>query len=165
MNVSPVRFVDAPIDFIGYTPFAASTSDDTWNNVYNYKKRLIRPVYEGVDQEFNMSDCVWDLISRLIVDRFVRIKSIEAAQAHPFFGDTLDFNVLRTSKSPKPPFRPKLASMTDVKYFDDFESVNDMEIYQEVKERHEELERKETILKENDYRCDFVGFQYNYASC
>jgi cell cycle protein kinase DBF2 len=50
----------------GYPPFAASTTNGVWKNLYNWEKVLERPVYEGVDEEFNLSDESWDLITRLL---------------------------------------------------------------------------------------------------
>ena len=48
----------------GYPPFTAPTTDKVWVNLYNWKTVLERPVYEGEDAEFNLSDECWDLIRR-----------------------------------------------------------------------------------------------------
>jgi hypothetical protein len=49
---------------LGYPPFTAPTMDEVWANVYNWKKVLERPVYESPDEEFNLSDSAWHLITR-----------------------------------------------------------------------------------------------------
>lgn len=48
----------------GYPPFTAKTTDRVWVNLYNWEKVLERPVYEGEDEEFNLSDDSWDMISK-----------------------------------------------------------------------------------------------------
>lgn len=46
----------------GYPPFTGPTTDEVWVNVYHWQKVLQRPVYEGVDVEFNLTDEAWDMI-------------------------------------------------------------------------------------------------------
>lgn len=48
----------------GYPPFTAPTTDKVWINLYNWKKVLERPLYEGDDVEFNLTDDCWDMITR-----------------------------------------------------------------------------------------------------
>jgi cell cycle protein kinase DBF2 len=50
--------------YIGFPPFTAPTTDDVWVNVYHWQKVLERPVYTGVDEEFNLSDDAWDLVTK-----------------------------------------------------------------------------------------------------
>jgi len=38
--------------------------DEIWLNVFRWKQVLERPVYEGEDEEFNLSDEAWDLITK-----------------------------------------------------------------------------------------------------
>jgi len=40
--------------------------DEIWLNVYKWKQVLERPVYDGEDEEFNLTDEAWDLITRYI---------------------------------------------------------------------------------------------------
>ncbi len=48
----------------GYPPFAAPSMDEVWVNVYHWQEVLERPVYEGEDTEFNLSDDAWNLVNR-----------------------------------------------------------------------------------------------------
>lgn len=48
----------------GFPPFNGSSNDEIWVNVFHWKKVLERPVYEGEDQEFNLPDEGWDLITK-----------------------------------------------------------------------------------------------------
>jgi len=71
----------------GYPPFTGAAIEDVWFNVTHWKKTLVRPIYTGVDAEFNVSDTAWDIISKLICDAEVRLgkKRIEDIQEHMFF--------------------------------------------------------------------------------
>ncbi|TPX30960.1 hypothetical protein SmJEL517_g05602 [Synchytrium microbalum] len=133
----------------GYPPFTAPTTDDVWVNVFHWKKVLERPVYAGVDEEFNLSNEAWDLITHLVAAPEDRYSSLGLVQSHPFFnspnpkfGKQVDFSLLRTDNGMAPPFVPQLASETDVGYFDNFDSETDMALYREVRERAAELERE-----------------------
>ena len=48
----------------GYPPFTGPTTDDVWINVYHWKTVLDRPVYSGVDADFNLTDVAWDMITK-----------------------------------------------------------------------------------------------------
>jgi cell cycle protein kinase DBF2 len=71
----------------GYPPFSASNVEDVWANVLNWETVLERPVYEGDDDEFNMSDVAWDLIKKLITNADERLGSngSHEIKSHPFF--------------------------------------------------------------------------------
>ncbi|KAI8621764.1 kinase-like domain-containing protein [Chytriomyces sp. MP71] len=124
----------------GFPPFTGQTTDDIWVNVYHWQKVLERPIYSGEDEEFNLTDVAWDLVTRLIALPQDRITSLSVLQNHPFF-ENYPFTFLR-SPSMVPPFVPSLASATDTSYFDDFSNPNDMAMYKEVKERQAKLEKK-----------------------
>jgi hypothetical protein len=53
-----------PNHFPGYPPFTAGTVEEVWSNVLKHKETLERPVYEGSEIEYNISDKAWDLIKR-----------------------------------------------------------------------------------------------------
>ncbi|OUM69079.1 hypothetical protein PIROE2DRAFT_38608, partial [Piromyces sp. E2] len=147
----------------GYPPFTAPTMDEIWLNVYKWKQVLERPVYVGEDEEFNLSDEAWDLITRLITDRSVRMSSLYQVQAHPFFCRDIKFKDLRTKKGPKPPFIPKLESDIDTTYFDDFNNPKDLLLYKDIMAKHER-ENKEIHPDEKDeeLRKEFIGFTYKH---
>lgn len=47
----------------GYSPFAGSTSDETWTRLRDWKKYLRRPIYEDPrDAEFNLTDEAWHFL-------------------------------------------------------------------------------------------------------
>lgn len=71
----------------GYPPFSAASVEDVWANVLNWQTVLERPVYEGEDEEFNMSDEAWDLISKLVtnVDERLGGNGVQEIKDHPFF--------------------------------------------------------------------------------
>ena len=48
----------------GYQPFASNSVNKVWINLYNWKKVLSRPNYEGEDSVFNLSDSAWDMITK-----------------------------------------------------------------------------------------------------
>jgi serine/threonine protein kinase len=135
----------------GYPPFTAPTMDEIWVNVYKWKEVLERPVYSGEDEEFNLSDESWDLITKLITDRSKRISSLNQLQAHPFFMNHIKFSDLRTERGDIPPFIPKLESDIDTTYFDDFNNPQDLLMYKDILEKHEKdcKKIKKEILKDN----------------
>jgi cell cycle protein kinase DBF2 len=86
----------------GYPPFAAPSMDEVWVNVYHWQEVLERPVYEGEDTEFNLSDDAWNLVNRyttyflphhtslmsfcsLVTHRHLRFASIQQVHDHPWF--------------------------------------------------------------------------------
>ncbi|ORX77742.1 kinase-like protein [Anaeromyces robustus] len=140
----------------GYPPFTAPTIDEIWVNVYRWKQVLERPVYIGEDEEFNLSDEAWDLITKLIADRSKRISSLPQLQAHPFFKNKITFDDLRSEKGATPPFIPKLESDIDTTYFDDFNNPKDLLLYKEIMEKHD--------CKYEELRKEFIGFTYKHKN-
>ncbi|KAJ1559844.1 hypothetical protein HK405_009131 [Cladochytrium tenue] len=135
----------------GFPPFTAPTSDEVWVNVYHWQKVLERPIYSGEDEEFNLSDSAWDLVTRLIAPASTRLTRLADVQLHSFFmrfpftalrGSTVAGDATTTAAAPTPPFVPRLRSSTDTSYFDDFESPKDMAAYQDVRDRQAAVEAK-----------------------
>eukprot|EP00127_Corallochytrium_limacisporum_P006812 Clim_evm27s236 gene=Clim_evmTU27s236 len=104
----------------GYPPFAGKTNEETWTNVIHWHDVLERPSYDGEDEEFNLSDEVWEAINTLINDPAERMQSPARLQSQPFFAP-LDFGRVRELK---PPFVPALSDDTDASYFDEFDNVD-----------------------------------------
>ncbi|KAI8926109.1 kinase-like domain-containing protein [Entophlyctis helioformis] len=153
----------------GYPPFTAKSTDDVWLNVYHWKRVLERPVYVGEDEEFNLSDPSWDLITHLIASQEDRYKTPEEIQRHPFLGEHINLELLRTPQGPKAPLVPQLASPTDTSYFDNFDDPEDMARYKEVHQRQDDLRR--TVMNDDaeagrssdearGLRTAFVGFTF-----
>nr|KAJ3420458.1 hypothetical protein HK105_005650 [Polyrhizophydium stewartii] len=149
----------------GYPPFTASTTDDVWLNVYHWKKVLERPVYVGEDEEFNLTDCAWDLVTRLIASVEDRYKTPKEIMHHPFLYPQIRFDALRTPFGPRPPLVPQLASATDTSYFDDFNDPGDMERYKDVRQRQADLNRAaaEDTGDLRGLRTAFVGFTFKHS--
>ncbi|KAI9202119.1 kinase-like domain-containing protein [Polychytrium aggregatum] len=173
----------------GFPPFTAPTTDDVWVNVYHWQRVLERPVYTGVDEEFNLTDDAWDLITRLLTLAAQRYTTPDQVESHPFFrghkmllpGTTMSvpfqFRHLRGtgSASITPPFVPRLASELDTSYFDDFSNPSDMAMYKEVKERQRALESKMSApggkgaaggQEDSDVRelrSAFIGFTFRHS--
>lgn len=149
---------------IGYPPFTASKTDDVWVNVYHWERVLERPRYSGADEEFNLSDTAWSLVTSLITHAEQRIQSMPQVQSHPFF-TSYPFSALRTAESPPPPFIPNLKSNVDTVYFDDFSDPKDMAMYKEVQERMVEVQKR-AAGKGGDadkaLRTDFIGFTFKH---
>ncbi|KAJ3385377.1 hypothetical protein HDU84_002274 [Entophlyctis sp. JEL0112] len=122
----------------GYPPFSGPTTDDIWVNLYHWQRVLERPVYEGEDAEFNLSDTAWALVTRLIAPRRTRIVSLSELQTDAFFAN-YPFTQLRGDQT-EPPFVPVLGSATDTGYFDDFSNPQDMAMYKEVQKRQQRLQ-------------------------
>jgi len=116
--------------------------DEIWVNVYRWEQVLERPIYEGEDEEFNLSDEAWDLITRLVTDRSKRISSLYQLQSHPFFAHKIKFCDLRTERGAIPPFIPKLESDIDTTYFDDFNNPSDLLLYKDIMAKHEHEVKK-----------------------
>ncbi|KAI8820183.1 kinase-like domain-containing protein, partial [Fimicolochytrium jonesii] len=152
----------------GYPPFTAPTTDDVWVNVYHWEKVLERPRYSGADEEFNLTDTAWSLVTSLIAKQPVRLQLQTHLQQHPFFHD-YSFSHLRTPTSPTPPFIPALKSSIDTTYFDDFSDPKDMAMYKEVQDRMKEMEKKKNEAATNpasgvqkELRNAFVGFTFKH---
>ncbi|EGF83507.1 hypothetical protein BATDEDRAFT_8805, partial [Batrachochytrium dendrobatidis JAM81] len=150
----------------GYPPFTANSTDDVWLNVYHWSKVLERPVYVGQDEEFNLEDCAWDLITKLIANHEDRYKIPEQIISHSFLEPYIKFTALRAPEGPKPPLIPKLTSSIDTSYFDDFNDPTDMERYKEVHQRQTDLEKSGSELAGVDtcrnLRSAFVGFTFKH---
>ncbi|KAH6570245.1 hypothetical protein BASA60_007849 [Batrachochytrium salamandrivorans] len=150
----------------GYPPFTANSTDEVWLNVYHWSKVLERPVYVGQDEEFNLSDCAWNLITKLIASHENRFKTPEEVEHHPFLDKHITFSSLRTADGPTPPLVPKLASNIDTSYFDDFNDPNDMERYKEVHQRQADLDKSNSEHDDGDstrnLRSAFVGFTFKH---
>jgi serine/threonine protein kinase len=144
----------------GYPPFTSNDIDVVWANVRNWQKVLKRPIFNSDQFKLNMSDKAWDLISQLITYRKVRLDSLCKLQHHSFFCDYSFGDILQN----KAPFIPKLGYSTDTRHFDDFGNEMDMELYAEVLQRHTAYEQSHQETIQNDYRCDFIDFDYDYNS-
>ncbi len=83
-----------------------------------------------------------------------------------------DFNLLRCKceeGGPSPPLVPALKSDTDTSYFDDFDDPEDMEMYKDVKDRQEALEKEVERKKKSEtnpgtplMRSAFIGFTFKH---
>ncbi|KAJ3188483.1 hypothetical protein HK101_009146 [Irineochytrium annulatum] len=149
----------------GFPPFTAPTVDDVWVNVYHWKRVLERPVYTGVDEEFNFSDTAWDLVTRLIADRDRRITTPDSLRSHAFFA-SYPFDLMRKPNGPAPPFVPALKSVLDTAYFDDFDDPRDMAMYKEVKRRQKDAEEAASAVDAGaveGIRRQFVGFTFKHS--
>jgi cell cycle protein kinase DBF2 len=138
----------------GYPPFSDPDSDTVWRNLYHWHKVLKRPHYEGVDQEFNLPDNGWDLITRLINFASVRFKTPTQIAKHPFLSE-IDMDNLRNMT---PPLVPNLLSDIDTSYFDDFSDPNQMKGYSQIKLRF----RADSKLSAAPSRSAFVGFTFKH---
>ncbi|KAJ3355672.1 hypothetical protein HDU91_005654 [Kappamyces sp. JEL0680] len=143
----------------GFPPFTASNTDKVWVNLYNWEKVLERPVYQGDDAEFNLSDTCWDLITKLIAKPETRYKSPDLVKKHPFFA-AVDFERLR-SPDTKVPLVPRLNTDDDTSYFDDFSNPKDMALYAEIK-RKESENKKKTRDEFEMAHAAFVGFTFKH---
>lgn len=176
----------------GYPPFAAPSIEEVWTNVYHWQEVLERPVYEGKDAEFNLSDESWNLITELVAHRHKRLGSILQVQHHPWFADFnqqitvgVNSNVrqssqkqaeqllwthLRTVNTIQPPFIPALKNEADHSHFDDFSDPRGLEIYKEVYEKQQRLEQEEsrtggsTLEQQEQLKKAFVGFTFRHKN-
>eukprot|EP00158_Paraphelidium_tribonemae_P008899 Partr_v1_DN28720_c3_g1_i2_m62903 putative serine threonine-protein kinase len=147
----------------GYPPFAGPSMEDVWANVYHWQEVLERPFYQGDDEEFNMTDEAWDLITSLVAHRPMRQKSLVDVHNHAWFKPMNSKVAAHLMKqTPRPaqstygfvwtsfrtlplhvlgaPFRPRLVSETDTQHFDDFEDPKSSAIYKEVFAKQKRLE-------------------------
>lgn len=139
----------------GYPPFTSRNIDDVWTNVRNWQKVLKKPINKSYKFNHNMSNAAWDLISQLIINRKFRIDSLIKLQLHPFFHH---YNALED----KAPFIPKISYSTDTRHFDDFSNDKDMALYTEVIQRHKKFEQSDQETIQNDFRGEFIDFDYDY---
>ncbi|KAF8341704.1 kinase-like protein [Amanita rubescens] len=140
----------------GYPPFSGSTPDETWTNLKNWTKVLMRPIYDNPeDLAFNLSDVAWDAITRLIAHASFRYSSLPQVASHPFF-TVIKWDHLRSVHAP---FIPELYSEIDTLYYDDFTSPDDMEKYAEVLEKQRSVEQ---VMEKDEpiNRGVWVGFTF-----
>jgi cell cycle protein kinase DBF2 len=141
----------------GYPPFAGATSDETWQNLRQWKKVFRKPDYD--DPNYFLSTRTWDLITRLVASKDRRFSGIKEIERHAYFAE-VDFRKLREQKAP---FVPELDSDTDAGYFDDFSNEADMAKYKEVHDKQQALE----TMADRDEKMNkavFVGFTFKYVS-
>ncbi|KAG0228495.1 hypothetical protein BGW42_002119 [Actinomortierella wolfii] len=149
----------------GYSPFQAEETRQTCVNVWHWRKVLRRPVYDTPENlEFNLTDCAWDLITRLIADVRDRYSRVEQVQQHPWF-EGLDWTCLR---SQQPSFVPVLSHPADTSYFDDFSNPEDLECYKDVLERQAQFQQQQVFGDSEHHVClnvsDRVGHQESDAA-
>jgi len=144
----------------GYPPFSAQTVEDVWANVINWEQVLERPIYVGEDEEFNMTDTAWDLISKLITHKDKRLgtNGIQEIKSHSFFNGIIWTELLNMQS----PFVPQLSNEYDTTYFDDFNNSEIQQQYQ--KKKRSELTETEQFLQDLPIpKAAFVGFTYRHS--
>ncbi|KAH3900889.1 probable Serine/threonine-protein kinase DBF20 [Saccharomycodes ludwigii] len=137
---------------VGYTPFCGSNTNETYENLRNWKEVLRRPVKSN--GSYAISDRTWELITRLIADPTKRLKSFEHVKRMRYFVE-IDFDNLRKVQ---PPFVPQLDDETDVGYFDDFSNEEHMARYGDVFKRQAKMENNAS----NDVMANIVGFTFKH---
>lgn len=101
---------------MGYPPFYADDALKTCRKILNWKETLKFP------PEANISWAAKNLISCLLCDAEYRLgakRGLEDFREHPFFAG-IDWESLH---SITPPFVPQLQGPTDVRYFEDYEPL------------------------------------------
>ncbi|KAI8900263.1 kinase-like domain-containing protein [Globomyces pollinis-pini] len=144
----------------GYPPFTAPTTDRVWVNLYNWEKVLARPIYEGKDSEFNLSDESWDLITKLITYVNQRYRTPQEIKQHPFLTG-IDFRNLRVPGAFEIPLIPILKNELDTTYFDDFTDPKDMALYADIKNKEKKLVDGSDV---EVLQSAFVGFTFKYRN-
>ena len=134
---------------VGYAPFYADTPSETAEKILHHERTLeFPPEASGVSNEAR------DLIRRLLSRREERL-TLEAIQAHPFFGG-VDWDKLREMPSPH---TPTITSETDTQHFEEFEPAlpgtpqHDAALSSSAPSTP--VRDEKTVL--------FAGFQYNRA--
>lgn len=61
----------------GFPPFTGQTPEETWTNLQHWTEVLKRPVYEGDEAEFNLTDDAWNLIKKYVSDIMSRMSKTE----------------------------------------------------------------------------------------
>jgi serine/threonine protein kinase len=143
----------------GFPPFTAQTIEKVWVNLYNWEKVLERPVYEGADEEFNLSDNAWDLISKLICKYDQRIKNPTTLQQQKFFNG-IEFENFRVPGCFTVPLIPILRDDQDTAYFDDFSNPKDMALYGEIKKKEQQMAQE--LEGMNVLQSAFCGFTFQH---
>jgi len=141
---------------VGYPPFAGRTSQDTYQNLRNWRQVLRRPQYETGQWVF--SDRTWDLIQRLVTSQRYRLQNFQEIASHPYFAE-VDWSRLHAQR---PPFVPELNGDADPGYFDDFENEAHMAKYQDVMNKRAQVEGMTGGSNLNDR--EFVGFTFKHAT-
>ena len=97
---------------IGYAPFCAEKTQESWWKIVNWEKYLQFP------PEVKLSPEAKDLIKKMITDPNKRLgkNGAEEIKSHPFFKG-VDWENIRDTM--KPPFIPELENDYDTKYFDE----------------------------------------------
>jgi serine/threonine protein kinase len=78
---------------VGYPPFAGQEPEDSWVNLHNWKKSLVKPVFSEDQFECNMTNSAWEFIIRCITDRKTRLATIEEVMVEPYFSDPFDTDI------------------------------------------------------------------------
>ena len=55
----------------GFPPFTGQSPEETWTNLQKWPEVLNRPIYDGDDAEYNMSDEAWSLITKYVLTDLV----------------------------------------------------------------------------------------------
>lgn len=99
----------------GYTPFGAETVAGVFDNVKNFRSRVVKPPRDEDDEDEEISDDCWDLIIRLITSADQRLgkNGINDLKNHRWFKG-FDWGGIRDME---PPFMPNLESENDTSYF------------------------------------------------
>lgn len=140
---------------IGFTPFSGNSTNETYDNLRNWKQTLVCPKISDGRPAF--SDRTWNLITRLIADPVSRLKSFEHVKRMPYFAE-IDFERLREMS---PPFVPQLDSETDAGYFDDFENEEDMAKYADVFKRQDKLS---ALVDGSENDSKLLGFTFRHKN-
>jgi hypothetical protein len=130
--------------------------------VFHWKNVLERPLYDGVDAEFNLPDDGWDLISNLVNEPQLRYRTPQDVQKHAFM-KSITFESLRDRDSAvKPPLVPKLRNDLDTGYFDDFSNPQCMLGYSEITNKALENEQLKQNGAMTGLNTAFVGFTFRH---
>ncbi|CCD25904.2 serine/threonine-protein kinase DBF2 NDAI_0G01280 [Naumovozyma dairenensis CBS 421] len=140
---------------VSYTPFSGSTTNETYENLRQWKRTLRRPRLDNGRPAF--SDRTWDFITRLIADPLNRLRSFEHVKRMAYFAD-IDFNTLRQIS---PPFIPQLDNEVDAGYFDDFTNEADMAKYADVFKRQNKLS---AMVDDSAVDSKLVGFTFRHRN-
>ena len=146
--------------FCGYHPFKRKKNKKIDPTIYLRKTYI--PDKVGKDAK--------DLIEKLFIGdpkKRLGYNSVDEVKNHPFFKD-IDFDKV-LNKEYKPPFIPKLDSETDLKYFDEIFTNNEIKEEKEENkekeenEKNEENEENKENLEVKEHEKDdlyFEGFSY-----
>lgn len=93
----------------GITPFCHNSIDETWRDIINFERTLDRGLMQPP-----VSDAAWDLITRLLTHKELRLRNLASVQAHPWFAG-VRWDRLREGE---PPFVPTIAHAEDTSNFD-----------------------------------------------